>query len=358
MNSLSPFRLDSAPTPPAKEAQRLDAVELALQSPRQLPDGTWVFDAVFATAGVPKRYADGDEVATEEALEAAAPLFAGLPVTRHDAHPWTEGQITPANASRYVLQGARVLGATYDKATRRIRGQIVLPRREDAALGVSVGWKVTAIDRTTKPARQTSLSPNHLTLTNSPRDPTARARLDAMKKIKINGVEYEVSDELFAALTAQQAEADKLKADLAALKGEADKAKGEATAMDAVLKDVQSRLKAADARDAAARLDALRKEAEPHVKDKAALAVAADEAAILRLALGEAGTRLDSVASIDTLRGAWSVVKGQAKAAASSVEAQKASLDNPPAPRLDANKPQGLAAINAKLREAPAPASK
>lgn len=352
------WRSEKATEEALAEARRSDSFRLdaPLAPPEETADGAWIFDAVLATAGTRKTYDHGEEEITAEALAHAAPLLAGLPITRPEAHPWGEaGMIRPDNAARYLLSGARVLEGRFDASSGQLRARILLPKREDATRGLSVGWHVLELDRSAKPPRQTRLRPNHLTLTDSPRDPTARPRLDAknMKKIKVGDMEYEVSEELYNALMVERAVMDKLRADMDALKGEKAKMEGERSAMDAVVKDVQARLKAADEREAAARLDAVRKEIEPHLpaERKAALASVKDEGAALDLLLESRGIRLDA-APLDAKRAALLTLKATGALTSSNANAQKEGLDNPPPlTRQDAKPMPSLAELNNRLNE-------
>ena len=262
-----------------------------LRAPERLSDGAWRLDALAAVAGEPKTYPHGQEQIPAEELVAAAPRFAGIPVTAH--HP-SRGHVTPDDDRTHVgdpaargdiVEGARVLGARLDGPHLVVT--LAMPDIPTVA-GVSVGWLAGRIDPSTSPPSQRDLTPDHLALTPTPRVPGAGLRLDAnggkTMKIMIAGKEYDLPDD---AANAIKAEMDTLRADKLPMQAELDRIKGASEAMDA---------KRADAK----RADAMRADAiAAEVRQRVALVVE-----VKPHVSPEVAARLDSMSPADIHRAA------------------------------------------------------
>lgn len=286
-----------------------------LQPPRQLPDGAWRVDAVFAKGDEVKLYEWGQEVAPWEELRADEVLqsLVGVPVT-YSPHP---KEVTPANAPATAISGARVLSVQRSDEQRLVYGSLALPMLPSQR-GVSVGWKISRLDKTTSPPSQRGLRANHLTLTDSPRVQGAGLRLDSKEptvKRTIHGVEFDLPDQAAQALDAERAAAktrhDEIDGAAAAQKARAEKAEADAKAAAEKIKELEgARLDEAKVQGLVkARLE-LERKARAHLPEAdAARLDAMTEAEIKRACLKVRFPALD-VARLDgpALDGAWAVL--------------------------------------------------
>jgi hypothetical protein len=282
---------------------RLDTYDL-LSAPRELPDGSWRFDAVLARADAPLRYAWGVEVATEAALSDLAYLdgLVGLAIVLD--HP--EGGVHRIDRLRGEEVG-RVIGARWDATERAVVISLVVTRRD--AIGqvrsgrygqVSEGYSIPKghlVKRADGVAEQRRRISQHVALTPEGRAPGAVVRTD--------------TTDTGGAMTPEQILAA-IKAALAEQRTDAahTEAQKRADAAEVAQKAAEQRADAAEKRvaDVLAAVG-LAPDAKP---DQVATAIQsrADEIAAVRADAARRGVSLPATGAPDVLRRAMAVELG------------------------------------------------
>lgn len=268
----------------------LDPGPGTLESPQRMPDGSWRLEGYATRAGV-FRYLNPDgserlEFRPPDEVEKSAPGLAHRAFTNQ--HPG-EGRVTPANADKF--QRGLVLESRWDPGTKRVpvvclaTHQDLIDALRAGRRELSAGYEATVTEEAGEYEGQRythvqrDILYNHLAAVDAGRaGPECALRLDAngdalpvpplpagnpvtpppvggakeksMVKVTINGVEYEVSEAVAAALKAEReamqakfAEAEK--AEASALEDVKDKEALVATA-EAAKADVSAKLDAAE----------------------------------------------------------------------------------------------------------------
>ncbi len=339
-----------------------------LDPPRQLPDGSWLFHALLARAGEVKEYEWGPELSgDEEELSHPDTLqsFEGARITID--HP--PQLITPTTPPppRHVLPDARVTRAVWREDAQALTAYLHMPARPSQR-GVSVGWDVGLIDKTTTPPTHRDLLANHVALTHSPRVPGAGPRLDAappeapsMEEVEVtlpDGKVVKIPKSMLPVFEAMKADSDNLRAEVDRLKIERDKLQGamdsksgeaaEAARMDAINRAVSERV--ALSRRASRVLgeaEAQRLDGKPAREVKLSLLAKLDAKAD---ASKWSDAYLDGV--LETLERTQEHAQGYARQDARDLDTRPPQGTTTPAqgsPRTDASLPLTMAQINAKL---------
>jgi hypothetical protein len=290
------------------------ALRSQLAKPYQEPSGAWIIEGIAASEGT-KRYPWGVEFMPYETLEAAAGRFAGLLLT-DEHYQGIVDQKTPKGGPGIVLSADPLP----DHRALRVRMRFdSFPRK--AAL--SVGWEPVAV----KPAKgtyngveyeliQVEATPNHVAVTNTPRDSSAQSRLDnapekKMAHINIGGLTAEVSDAFAskydADLTAKAQRLDSLEAQVLEAKKEAETLRGENAALKAAAESAP-RLDADEVKRLARERAQLIADARPRLRREDVERLdSLDDVEIKRAVVAAAGVKADDM-SEGELAGAFRVV--------------------------------------------------
>jgi hypothetical protein len=288
-----------------------DALRAHLASPRQEPGGAWIVEGIAATEGV-KSYPWGRELMPFDALKGRLDAFAGIRLT--DEHPGVVSPDVRDDGTGVVLHAEAIEDARAIKVRLRLDS---LPGKA----GLSVGWHPVEIDPTPGEyegerydAVQRSMTPNHLALTNSPRNRGAGLRLDTMEaemaQIVINGVVAEV-DSAFAAEFSRAQDANKQRLDAleqerAGVVAERDELRGRVTALEASAND---RLDSDEIKRLARERAALLAEALPLVPEAERVRLdSLDDDKIRGAVVAAAGIDVSGMSDAE-VRGAYAVVK-------------------------------------------------
>jgi hypothetical protein len=246
-------RGSAALTTPDPSSIRLDA--LALRPPRQLDDGTRVYDAALVYAGRPLQYGWGTEIPTAEALADKAYLdgFKGLSVVVH--HPPSlrvdNGQVPKQG------NGKRV-GTAFDARFDATEGAVIVSlavhepsdqREVERLRNVSEGYRAETQPVGHRVAVQTKRTPNHIAITDTPRADGAQIRVDEHdakeSPMAAETKQFDIADalrmigEADARTATEKVRADTAEAKVVKLEGDITKAASDKVAADKTRADAQ-----------------------------------------------------------------------------------------------------------------------